>query len=62
METPRNARPTAFAGHVGRRVHSAERIVYRWTTTYPPIPWEVRQRLADMLLAQDPADPTEAGQ
>ncbi|ADB76157.1 hypothetical protein Gobs01_01908 [Geodermatophilus obscurus DSM 43160] len=62
METPRNARPTAFAGHVGRRVHSAERSVQKWTSTYPPIPRAVRERLADMLLAEDPADPTEVGQ
>jgi hypothetical protein len=62
MPIPRDARPPAFAGHVGRRVHSAERIVQKWTTTYPPLPRAVRKRLADQLLQEDPADPTEANQ
>ncbi len=62
MPIPRDARPSAFAGHAGRRIHSAERIVEKWTTTYPPLPRATREKLADMLLAEDPADPTEGAQ
>ncbi len=60
MTTPRNARPVSHAATVGHRVRAAERIVQKWTTTYPPIPRPVRERLAAVLLAEDPDDPAEA--
>ncbi len=59
MTAPRKTRPAPLAAHIGRRVRSAERMVYRWTHSYPPIPRAVRERLADQLLAEDPTDPTE---
>ncbi|MDP9365461.1 MAG: hypothetical protein M3Q10_14760 [Chloroflexota bacterium] len=56
MKTARNARPVTHDAVVGHRVRAAERMVQKWTSTYPPIPREARERLAAQLLADDPAD------
>ncbi len=49
---PRDARPVTHAATVGKRVHAAERMVQKWKTSYPPLPRTVREKLADMLLAE----------
>jgi hypothetical protein len=53
-----NYKPDHTIASVARRMRSAERHIARWRTMFPELPREHRERLAALLLVEDPADPT----